>query len=145
MPEKYAERPPTVDAIQFVGTPESAFEINNWLSNYGATVMYDAMRHRVVIQLSDGTYLPTVEDTDWVTMSPELVIKAMKDIDFQRKYEAEDPPTPEQLPVVPEETVEEPQPEPEEEAPVDEPPADPEPEEPSEEETPVEEPPVETP
>lgn len=122
MPEKYSERPPSVDAIQFINTSENAFEINAWLSNYGFVVMYDAPRSRMIIQTPESAFLPTVVTSDWITLNPDLVATVMKDSDFQMKYEAVDPP----------EIVPDPEP-------------DPTPEEPPAEDPPVEDPPVEDP
>ena len=139
MPDEYSEKPPTVCALQFVGTPESAFEINAWLSNYGFTVIYDSPRHQLVIQTAGGTYLQTVKDTDWVCMNPkDQIVKILTDSDFQDKYEAVNPP----------EVIPEPEPEatPEEEPDPEEPPAeDPPVEDPPAEDPPIEDPPVEDP
>lgn len=103
MPEKFYERPPTVDAQQFLGTVESSDEINAWLSNYGAMVLYDQPRQRLVVQTASGSYLPSVEATDWVLLSPGLSLSVMKDSDFQLKYAQLNPsqPEPEEIPATP--------------------------------------------
>lgn len=88
MPEKYAERPPTVEAVQFVGTGDSAMDINNWLSNYGSSVMYDSMRNRLIIQLAGDGFI-TAENSDWILQKPDLSISIIKNADFQLKYEHE--------------------------------------------------------
>lgn len=107
MPEEYAERPPTITAQQFAGTQENALQMNNWLSNYGAPVMYDSMRNRLVVQTPSGAFL-TVENTDWVVMDSQLKISSMTNSDFEIKYEPISGDIPQETPPV------EPDPEPEE-------------------------------
>lgn len=109
MPEEYAERPPTITAQQFVGTQENALQMNNWLSNYGAPVMYDSMRNRLIVQTPDGAFL-TVENTDWVIMDGQLHITSMKNSDFEFKYEPINGDIPQETPPVEPETPEEPTP-----------------------------------
>lgn len=85
MPEKFIERPPTIDAVQFAGGQECADQINNWLSSYGGMVTYDAPRDRVIVQSSDGAFL-TATNSDWVLMDSQQKLSIMKNVDFASKY-----------------------------------------------------------